>query len=179
MIIIKHNALETLFTESCVLKPISLKHVSHRYLGWLNDPDTNQFLETRFNVISIPTLKDYVASKTGRGDVLFYAIHSLDNIHIGNIKLGPINSNHMTADIGFFIGDKSYHRKGVASQAIIKLCEYGFSLGIKKITAGAYSNNIGSIKTLLKSGFYEEGFRRSQVISNGKREGVSLFGLNP
>jgi len=179
MINIKHNTLETIFTESCLLKPISLKHVSQRYLGWLNNPNTNQFLETRFNVLSIATLKDYVISQTKRGDVLFYAIHSLDDIYIGNIKLGPINVNHMTADIGFLIGDKSYQKKGIASQAIINLCEYGFSLGIKKITAGAYSNNIGSIKTLLKSGFYEEGFRRSQVISNDERLGISLFGLTP
>jgi [ribosomal protein S5]-alanine N-acetyltransferase len=177
MINIKHNTLEVLVTNFCILKPISLKHVSHRYLAWLNDPDINKFLETRFNEINIAILRDYVASQIKKGDNLFYAIHSLSDTHIGNIKLGPINPNHMTADIGFFIGDKSYHRKGIASHAIIKLCEYGFSMGIKKITAGAYSSNLGSIKTLLKSGFNEEGFRRSQVISDGKREGVSLFGL--
>ena len=30
-----------------------------------------------------------------------------NNLHIGNIKLGPINSHHNRADIGFIIGDKN------------------------------------------------------------------------
>ena len=29
-------------------------------------------------------------------------------IHIGNIKLGPVNEYHNTADISYFLGDKNY-----------------------------------------------------------------------
>ena len=99
------------------------------------------------------------------------------NRHIGNIKLGPINLRHKVADLGFLIGERREWGKGYATQAIQLLCNYGFvQLGLDKITAGAYQENIGSQKALIKSGFKKEGCQQSQWTWNGVRQDGILFG---
>ena len=44
-------------------------------------------------------------------------------IHVGNIKLGPINTKHKYAEISYFIGDKKYHNLGIKSLTIKKVCQ--------------------------------------------------------
>ena len=47
--------------------------------------------------------------------------------HVGNIKLGPINSYHKRAEIGLMIGDKSVWGKGIATKVIRMVTHFGFS----------------------------------------------------
>lgn len=169
--------LPDLFGISCTLKPLSLDEVTNDYIGWLNDKSINRFLESRFDSHSYETTMIYVESQIKSGANLFYGIWSLDHKHIGNIKLGPVDFNHYVGDIGFLIGNASYQNKGIATEAIKLLTNYGFSIGIEKITAGAYEPNVGSIKALEKSGFQREGCRKNQVLLNGRRIDTILFGL--
>jgi len=151
--------------------------VNSDYVGWLNDPRINSFLETRFNNNTLESVKSFVEHQISTESVLFYAIFSNTHNHIGNIKLGPINFAHLHADIGFLIGDEAYWGQGIATSAISALVKYGFSIGLKKITAGAYETNIGSIKALEKSGFRKEGLMEKQVLHDNLRVGAYIFGL--
>ena len=50
------------------------------------------------------------------------------------------------------------------------MVEFAFSvLGLQKINAGYYENNIGSQKVLERAGFQKEGVRFSNVIFDGQR----------
>jgi len=173
-----HQDLPNLFGSKCMLIPLSVNHVSNEYLSWLNDQDTNKYLESRFLTHTLESTRQFISSQLESGLVLFYGIWSFDQRHIGNIKLGPIDKNHLSADMGFLIGDKNFRGYGIATQAITLLSQYGFSLGLKKITAGVYEENIGSIKALQNSNFKQEGLKMSQVVSNGRRMNVILFGYS-
>lgn len=161
---------------ACVLKPMTLHHATKEYVRWLNDKNINQYLESKYQIHTIVSVKDFIKEKIHDANSLFYAIYSLDNLHIGNIKL-DINSNHLRGDIGFIIGNSDYHGKGIATSAISLLCSYAFKIGLQKVTAGAYENNIGSSKALQKCGFIQEGYLSDQVIFNNKRIGTYIYGL--
>jgi len=89
--------------------------------------------------------------------------------HIGNLKIGPIDRNHGTADLGILIGEKDCWGRGLATEAIALATEYAFSeLRLRKITAGSYSNNPGSVKAFVKAGWEVEGSMRMQYIASGK-----------
>ena len=42
------------------LSSLTLEDVSLNYLSWLNNPQVNQFLETRFETQSIESISDYI-----------------------------------------------------------------------------------------------------------------------
>ena len=174
---ISHNDLPTLQAGKCFLMPMTLDLVTAEYVAWLNDSRINRFLETRFAENTLESVEAFVREQLTSKSVVFYGIFSSDERHIGNIKLGPISFDHLRADIGFLIGDEKYWGQGIATAAISALAEFGFGLGLEKITAGAYETNTGSIKALQKCGFRREGILERQVRQNGVRVGVHLFGL--
>lgn len=148
------------------LRPVLLSDASENYVAWLNDPEVNQYLESRFIKQSLQSVRDYVERITRDANTLFLAIVSKsEERHIGNVKLGPIDWNHRVGDIGIMIGDKAYWRKGFGGDAIRLLSEYAFSvLKLHKLTAGAYENNIGSIRAFLKAGYLVEGRLRDHYL---------------
>ena len=91
-----------------------------------------------------------------KNDILFGIF--LNNIHIGNIKLGPIVWEEMKADISFFLGEKQLHGKGIASKCVRRLTQYAIQeLDLKKLIAGYYIANLPSAKVFEKCGFIIEG----------------------
>ena len=156
--------------ERIYLRPVKVADARMEYVRWLNDPEVNQFLEIRFVRHTLPALKKYIAKVLKNPDTIFLAIILKDGYkHIGNIKLGPIDKNHKLAEIGIMIGDKNSWGNGYATDAIKLLTDYAFNeLKLHKIIAGAYENNIGSVKAFLKLGFCEEGRRKKHFLYNGK-----------
>ena len=121
-------------------------------------------MESRFTRYTLDILKIYIEKISKDPDTLFLAIIRKDtDKHIGNIKLGPVDWHHRVGDIGIMIGDKSSWGKGYAGEAISLLCDFAFNtLKLYKLEAGAYENNLGSIKAFLKVGFIEEGRQRKR-----------------
>ncbi len=151
------------------LRPITTEDVNDEYIAWLNDTEVSQFLESRFERHTLESSRVYVDGIIKNLQNVFLAIVRKDtNKHIGNIKLGPIDPHHKIASIGLMIGDKNSWGKGFATEAIQLLIKYAFEvLNLHKVTAGAYENNIGSIKAFLKLGFFEEGRRKKHFLSKG------------
>ncbi|TBL67779.1 GNAT family N-acetyltransferase [Paenibacillus thalictri] len=156
--------------EKVLLRLISILDCNEQYLNWLLDPEVNRYLETRWESQSIDQIKSFVFGMIkSEQNYLFAIIDSSSNKHIGNIKLGPINFNHRTADISYFIGDKSMWRKGLASEAISLVVKFAFSVGIYKIFAGLYESNIGSLKALQKCGFSVEAILKDKLVNTSNQ----------
>lgn len=153
--------------------------VNDEYYAWLNDPEVNSYLETRYVVQSKDDIIQYIKKKHSKTNEPFFAICLLDNDrHIGNIKLGPINWIHRKGDISLFIGAKDLWGKGYASEAISLITKYAFKvLGLNKLKAGAYSVNLASIRAFEKCGFVKEGLLKDEVLFNGKQMDAVILGL--
>lgn len=155
--------------EKVLLRPVAVEDVSEAYCDWLNDPEVNRYLETRFVVQTMTSVRSYVASAIAAPDTIFLAItEQATNRHIGNIKLGPVLPHHRRGELSFFIGEKGCWGKGYATEAVGLLTEYGLrELSLVKVTAGCYSTNFGSKRVFEKLGFEREAVLKKQYFSEG------------
>ena len=149
-----------------LLKP---EHVTQEYVSWLNDPEVNQYLECRFTTHTLESSRNFVQSLLDSPENLFLGIRSnLFDKHVGNIKVGSIDLNHGTGEIGIVIGDKKAWGKGIASSAVSLMVEIVRDLRLlRKIFASYYSPHVASQRLFEKSGFEVEGVRRQHFLLNG------------
>jgi [ribosomal protein S5]-alanine N-acetyltransferase len=161
------------------LREVRLTDVNENYYRWMNDKEVTRYLESRFYPNSMEKLAEYVTTKLGDRNNIFLAIVQKDgDRHIGNIKLGPIDWIHRVGDLGLIIGEKDCWGKGYASEAISLVVEYAFGqLNLRKVTAGCYALNQGSIKAFQKAGFVIEGVRRQHYYCGGSYDDGILLGI--
>lgn len=151
---------------SIYLRMVDLTDCSVVYLNWLNDVEVNQYLETRWSEQSLESIKKFVEDIRNSDHSYLFAIIK-DEKHTGNIKIGPIHPIYKYADVSYFIGDKTQWGKGVATESIKLVTDFGFKiLGLNRLQAGAYENNIGSQKALEKNGYIKEATYRKKYFTN-------------
>lgn len=168
-----------LLGERLYLRRLKVDDVSLKYVGWLNDPEVSQYLETRFYQQSYEAVVNFVSDKQySTTEYLFGIFLNEDDTHIGNIKLGPVNPFHSFGPISLFIGDKSCWGKGYATEAIRLIVDFGFKeLSLQKLEAGCYEENIGSKRAFEKAGFLVEGILRNQRCAKNGRTSDIVMGM--
>jgi ribosomal-protein-alanine N-acetyltransferase len=161
------------------LRQLTPADVTERYVAWLNDDEVNRYLESRFAAHTLATTRGFVEAMEADGsNVLLGVFLTHDGRHIGNIKIGPIDAVHRSADVGLLIGERDEWGKGYATEAIGLATEYAFSvLDLRKLTAGCYEQNLGSARAFEKAGWRREGTRRRQFVSDGRRVDEILLGV--
>ncbi len=150
-------------SERLGLRPLRKDDIGERYLAWLNDPDVNRYSGRRFRPTSQPAAEQYLAGVGGDAQVL--AICTLDgDVHIGNIKYGPIDWCSRCSEIEILIGDKSRWGKGYATEAIALVCNHLF-LTLKLHRVEAKTANPGFARAVRKLGWTQEGILRDRFLS--------------
>lgn len=141
------------------LRLLTLDDVHARYVAWLNDPEVSRYLETRFSPQNEETVRAFVGGMVDSPHSYLFAITASDDgVHIGNLKIGPINPNHQYADVSYFIGDRTRWGKGLATDAIKTSVAIAFDrLKLHRVQAGIYEKNVGSARALERAGFHPEG----------------------
>ncbi len=162
------------------LRELLSEDVTEDYVSWLNDPEVNLFLESRFIRHTVSNVSRHVKELFYNNNFYMFGIFLGDEFkHVGNIKLGPINSYHKRAEIGLMIGDKSVWGKGIATKVIRMVTHFGFSeLNLLKISAGGYESNVISKKAFAKVGYKDEGFYCNHVNAFSGREGYWILGIS-
>jgi len=166
----KNNAVE-LF----VLEPSDVTEV---YVGWLNDPTVNRYLESRFSIHTIESTRQFVENCLASPSSLLLGIRAINfqGAHVGNIKITPIDRNHGLGEVGILVGEKSAWGRGIGSAAIQLLMNIARDeLGLRKLTAGCYASTVGSQKAFLKAGFYIAGERKAHFLLDGEPEAMVLM----
>ncbi len=155
--------MREIITARLVLRPISLRHCTDRYVSWLNDPEVYKFMETRGNY-TIDQLREYLVSVIAN-KVSMWAIHlRVSNQHIGNIKIDPLDLERGLGEYGILMGDKSEWGKGYATEASEAVLNYCFEeLKLRKITLGVIRENKAAIKVYKKIGFVQAAVYRCHV----------------
>jgi len=170
-----------LLSARLLLRPVAEADINPTYVAWLNDPDVNAFLETRFQRQTLESVRAYWQDHGKAPSSPWWAICRRDqqDRHIGNIKLGPIHPIHRRADVSLFLGDRGCWGLGFASEAIALVRDWAFQqLGLHKLCAGLYADNIGSLRAFEKCGFRLEGTLRSEAqLDTDRRTDVLRLGL--
>ena len=156
--------------ERIFLKCLTEEDASSEYVSWMNDSEITQFLESKGRKFTLQDIKDYIKKMESSLDNYLFGIFLKDTgQHIGNIKIGGINSIHKFAEMGLIIGKKELHGKGYGTEAIKLATKYAFEkLGLNKLVAGMYENNIGSYKAFIKAGYREVGRLRKHRLYKGR-----------
>ena len=154
------------------LRRLQASDVNLEYVNWMNDSEINKYLESRYEVHSLSSIKTFVeAMRSEKSNFLFGIFCNKTSLHIGNIKLGPIDYRYMRSEIGLIVGNRNFWGKGIATEAISAICKFASEeLKLRKVEAGCYSSNIGSKKAFEKAGFEVEGILREHFYCNGKSE---------
>lgn len=165
---------EVIHHQDITLQNLDSKTVDlNRYLNWLKDPEVNQYLEIRHAIPKASELIDYIDAMNASEQDLLMGIF-VQNAHVGNIKLGPINSVHKKGIIGLLVGEKSHWGRGVATQAITAITQFALKeLNLHRLEACCYADNVGSQRAFIKAGYVEEGrFRQAWLTSDGYQDNI-------
>ena len=164
--------------KTVLLRKLSIEDASAEYLSWLDDYEIVKFLESRHTVHTMESLKDFIFHVNNEYNHCFAIVDISSGKHIGNIKIGNIHPIYKYADVGLIIGNKNFHGKGIATEAIQLCVEFAFKqLKLHRLYAGIYDVNIGSIKAFEKAGFVREGCEKEKYLFEGKRIDGFIYGI--
>lgn len=154
-------------------------HLSNVLL-WMNDSDITKWLLMLLPA-SAAQEKDWFAKQSFLSNPpsdIVLAIVLKDGQHIGNIGLHKIDWISRRAELGIVIGDKDQWGKGYASEAEKLLIHYAFeSLGLNKLYAPIFADNVGSQKAIQKNGAHEEARLKNHYWKNGKYNDSVIFSI--
>lgn len=115
--------------------------------------------------------------ETGKSVRLVICTTDEDKI-IGFINLLNINFQNKSCETSIIIGDREYHRKGVAAEARVMLFKYAFfELELERILARVLSLNTAAIFNAVKFGYVKEGTLRNSIFRNGEYQDVHLYSI--
>ncbi|WP_018780443.1 GNAT family N-acetyltransferase [Bacillus sp. 95MFCvi2.1] len=98
-------------------------------------------------------------------------------ILIGTIGLNNLQLWSKRSEIGYDL-HPSYWRKGYATEAVQKIITYSFQeLGIFRIGAITYPENVASCKMLSKIGFQKEGLLRGYIHQGDQQRDVYIYSI--
>ena len=180
------NRFNNHIIESKRLKflPISISHLSKKYVNWMNDDKVNKFLESGGDY-TLKKLEAFLIEQEIKKKYM-WAIHiKKTNQHIGNIKidpnvtLGPLEFRKNCGQLGILIGEKSKWGNGYAYESSKRIIDFCFEkLDLKRIVLGVKKANLNAIKLYKNLGF--EFFKKKQYpkIYVGIPSDAIIMGLN-
>lgn len=163
-----------------LLRPLQPEDVDDNYLSWFNDSVVTEFLDARR--ITRQDAIDYMNAGRETRSYYMYAIVAKDSgMHIGNVKVGPIQWNHLISDLVTVIGRREYWGKGLATEAITVGNRLAFEeYGIRKLSGGIVDGNIGSVKAYTGAGWVIEARLKGHHLSAGEpRDRIVVSCFNP
>lgn len=144
---------------------LSCDDVTPTYVSWLNDPVVTQYSESRFVNHSLDSTQAFVEACRARPSSIIWGIRVVEpsSAHVGNVKLDAISGVHGTAEVGILIGDREAWGRGIATRVLDVVAGIAKrELGLRKLTAGCYEDNVASIKAFERAGFLQSGRRVAQ-----------------
>ena len=142
-----------------------------RFVAWLNDPEVNRhlLLATPLSLTHEEQWYERILQQHSAEQPLVIERDSPEGwTPIGNLGLHVIDWVNRCAELGIFIGDKTYWNQGYGREAIELLLQYGFnSLNLNRIYLRVDETNPGGIRCYEHAGFVHEGRQRQAKFEDG------------
>jgi RimJ/RimL family protein N-acetyltransferase len=139
------------------LKELTYDLISPEYVSSMNNPELLKFTGARVKEWDIDSIKKYISDNRISDDSVLLGIF-LDSTHCGNIRLHSIDTFNNTCEIGILIFSPSVWNKGIATESIGKALDFANrNLGVTRIMADYFEENLASSRVFSKCGFVYEG----------------------
>jgi len=161
------------YDEKVKVVEFSERHLTERYVGWLNDPEVVRYSEQRHHRHTLFTCIDYFEFQK-RSPNYFLAIELIDSniLHIGNIGV-EVDQFNNKADVSIIIGEKSVWGTGVASRAWGLVMNVLIQkLDFRLVTTGTMETNVPMIKLIKRSKMTIDAILPNRFIYEDKQVGL-------
>lgn len=146
------------------LEPFADRHVTARYVGWLNDPETVRYSEQRHRTHTLESCAEYRRAMAPPNK--FWAIIAPPFGHVGNIA-ATVDKWNRTADLAILVERAAWGR-GIGKRAWNLALDWLLGQGgMLKVTAGTMAENKAMRALMRDSGMIEEGRSRSRFLLDG------------
>ena len=150
------------------------------YVSWLNDPEVCEFNSHAVLPYTSERMEAYFhhLEQTYNTNVVLAMIENSTHKHIGNISLQNINWINRNAEYAILLGNKNFWGKGIAAEASLLICHYGFErLNLHRIYCGTSAKNINMQKLADKMKMKQEGLRKEAMYKNGSFVDIVEYGV--
>ncbi len=151
------------------------------FVQWLNDLEVSRTLSVRFP-LSLEEEEKWFAelmqTHPAERPLAIEVRAESDWKLIGNCGLFKIDWINASAELGIFIGDKSYSNQGYGSEAVSLLCHHAFeTLNLHRVFPHVDEFNQRAIRAYEKCGFVLEGRLRQADYREGKYHDVVIMSI--
>lgn len=152
-----------------------------RFVCWLNDPDVRQFL-----LMNLPLsmadeerwFEQMQAQPASEHVLVIEAKMGQDWLPIGNTSLMNIDWVNRSAEVGIFIGEKSFWNQGYGRETMRLMLKHGFeTLNLNRIWLRVFENNPRGIRAYERAGFQHEGRMRQALYQSGRYFDVLIMSV--
>ncbi len=151
------------------LRPIERDDLP-RYVEWFNDPEARRHLlmYLPFSLAQEERWFENLLGRLERQTDAILAIETGEGVHIGNMGLHAIDWRNRAAELGIFIGDKTYWGQGYGTDAIRTLLGLAFrEMNLHRVFLRVNEDNARGIRCYEKAGFQREGVSRDAAFKQG------------
>lgn len=152
-----------------------------RFVAWLNDPEVRRNL-LLFQPLSLAQEEEWfkeILQRPVEEQPLVIEIKTAEGWQAaGNVGLFSIRNADRAAEIGIFIGEKTFWGQGYGTESMRLMLQYGFKeLNLNRIYLRVYETNLRGISSYEKAGFKQEGRLRQDRFMDGKYIDVLLMSV--
>lgn len=154
------------------LEPLSMKHISKKYISWFNDPEICRY-NRHGSGYTVDNAVDYILN-LDKNNIKAFAV-MVRSTHIGNISVTVDNVNK-SGELAIILGKRANH--GMGTEAWGTLIEYSFSkLSLHRLWCGIDSQNKAMLKVAINNGMVPEGVRRNAFLKNGYFRDIVMYAI--
>lgn len=152
-----------------------------RFVAWLNDPEVRAGLAL-FLPLSQAEEEKWFEKMLERPAVEHPLVIEVKDGEtwkmVGNCGYHNLDWRVRSAELGIFIGDKSFWNQGHGTEVMRLLLRYGFiTLNLNRIYLRVFETNPRAIRAYEKAGFVHEGRMRQAEFRDGKYIDVLLMSV--
>lgn len=165
-------------TERFRLRSLTPEDANDAYVSWWNDPEIQQGFNNPSRNWGRRQAEQNIAKFDNRNrfHLGIFCKKTGEMIGFFTIAVDPRNA---LSSANICIGDKSYHRKGVAMEISRAMIDFRFrNLGVKKIMGKVMGKNQASLNLYKKLGFELEAVAKQSLQGlSGERTDIYYYGL--
>lgn len=150
------------------------------FVRWLNDAETASYVSMRapMSVAMEEQWFNRMLDSQAKDAYLFVICRLEDDTAIGTTSLFNIDRVNGNAGIGISIGEKELWGKGLGTDAMNALLDFGFgNLRLERLWLEVYDHNDRARRSYEKCGFVLEGRQRHAVYKGGRFIDVDLMAV--
>jgi UDP-4-amino-4,6-dideoxy-N-acetyl-beta-L-altrosamine N-acetyltransferase len=142
-----------------------------------NDPDVRKVMYTD-HLIGVNEHLQWISNlKNDTSQIVFGILDEVGRRPLGVVSLTALDAKNKRSDWGFYLAPTE-RGQGIGTAVEKRFLEFAFeTMALEKLNGTILEGNPAAVRFYKRFGFEEEGFRKSDILKDGRRIGVHLLGL--